>query len=179
MVTTALQTTKHSIVVVYGNPDRQPCPHAPLEAFSDTLADDRHAEFLTGRRPWPHRGRNSSAVSFVLGSRCCGWKTEPTPSEFYDAIRAPTPTLRQESMLRCWLCEAEISDWWRAWAEQAYTMRMLARATRRTKASTWDRIRTLNTWAKNRNMVPRESFPDDWRMIRRPEREGSAHDDSA
>lgn len=161
----AMRNTRSSgLVVVYGEPDRKPCPHAPLEAFSDTLADDSHAEFLTGQRPWPRRGRDSSAVSLVLGSRCCGWRTEPTPSEFYDAIRAPKPTLRQECILRCWLCEAEMSDWWRAWAEQAYTKRMLARATRSASTPIWDRIRILNTWAENWELVPRESFPDDWRM---------------
>lgn len=162
-----MQTAKASeVIIVYGDPDRKPCPHAPLEAFSDTLADDSHAERLTGQRPWRRRGRESSAVSLVLGSRCCGWKTAPTPSEFYDAIRESEPNLRQRSILRAWLCEADLSDWWRAWAEQAYTRRMLARATRIMEAPIWDRIRVLNTWADNWNLVPRESFPGNWRMTR-------------
>lgn len=154
-------------VVVLSDPDRLPCPCWPLEAFEDELAEDGVAERLHRRTPFRERGPASYTVSGVLYSRCAGWVAQPTTQEFYDAIRAADPDERQRDILYTWVTEGSNTDWIWAWAEQAYSFRMLARALRDCGYPLYDRIRFLSAWADKPELVPPESFPYDHRMTER------------
>ena len=77
--------------------DRTPTsrPYAelqPAEEFSDReLTDEERRHVGAGAVP-DEMGRNSRAVQFHQVSTCAGWQVHPTSAEFYDAIRAETPT---------------------------------------------------------------------------------------
>ena len=107
---------------------------APSEAFSDRRADERiRHEYLPGHDPAAIRER-SATVRSRIASSCCGWVVQPTSAEFYDAIRAETPTSRQRVLIRMWAREAEPEQIVLAWAEEVYTFRELVAAFHRAKA---------------------------------------------
>lgn len=143
-----------------GNLNLRPCSVAPLEAFSDEIADDKAAERFH-QRPCPGKGPDSEGVAFVFDSNCCGWETPPTSAEFYEALRAETPNTRQRTILGTWILEATIGDWLRAWAEQVYSWRMLARAVMVAGPPVYHKIRILNTYAKRQDLVPADALPVD------------------
>ena len=54
-----------------------------------------------------------------------------------------------------------MADWLFAWMEQAYSWRMLARAIRITRAPAYDKIRLLNTYAEELDLINEEDLPID------------------
>ena len=76
-------------------------------------------------------GPGSRTVGGRFISSTAGWPHPPDPAEFYRAVRAPSPTDRELAILTCWLNESTGSERFRAWMEQAYTMRQLVLAVHR------------------------------------------------
>lgn len=118
----------------------------PPSAFSDDPATARDFERL--RDPDARTGRHADAVHFRLMSSCAGWKTRPTASEFYDAVRATRPTDRQRALVSAWGREATFHELLEAWAQRAYTDRELVRALHLADFDCGERIREINGWAK-------------------------------
>ena len=118
----------------------------PPSAFSDDPATDRDFERLDD--PNARTGRHADAVHFRLMSSCAGWKTRPTASEFYDAVRATRPTARQQAIVSAWGREATYFELIEAWAQRAYTDRELVRALHLADFDCGERIREINRWAK-------------------------------
>ena len=128
--------------------DDEPGVLAPAEAFSDRRADESvRNEYLPGHDPAAVRAR-SAAVRGRLASSCCGWETQPTSAEFYDAIHAAAPTRRQRALVRMWTQEAEPAQIVLAWAEEVYTMRELVAAVHRARAGHPRVARELNRLAR-------------------------------
>ena len=123
-----------------------PATLLPASAFSDEPATDRDFERLED--PNARTGRYADAVHFRLMSSCAGWKTRPTASEFYDAVRATGPTARQRAIVSAWGREATFFELLEAWAQRAYTDRELVRALHLAGFDCGERIREINRWAK-------------------------------
>ena len=142
------------------HPNRRPCRLAPLEAFSNELAERGLAEQV---QPGHDRrtGPESSTVTAVFQSRCCGYRQPPTATELHTAMRRREPTERDRTVLAAWVVEATERDWLLAWTEQAYSWRMLARAVHLTEAACWERIRNLNMRATKPALVPDDALPCD------------------
>ncbi len=116
-------------------------------AFSDTLAPEEYFKYWPDHDPG-HMKRNSEAVARRLISSCAGWPRRPTPSEFYDAVRAGTPTRRERTLMSMWAVEASSLDLFDAWGEHVYTWRMLVRALHRAgPLDAYLRFRELNRMA--------------------------------
>ena len=142
------------------HPNNTPCTLGPPEAFSNELAPDG----LTAKVQPDHEtrtGRESSTVTAVFASRCCGYRQPPTTAELYDAMRRTRPTERDKVVLTAWVVEATERDWLLAWTEQAYSWRMLVRAAGTTRWPCWSRIRNLNMLATRPELIPTGSFPID------------------
>ena len=86
----------------YRDPNREPCRLAPLEAFSDELAENGLAARVQPHHQ-PRCGRESTTVSAVFASRCCGYREPPTAAELYDAMRRSDPTDRERTVLTAWV----------------------------------------------------------------------------
>ncbi|MYH32102.1 MAG: hypothetical protein F4137_25390 [Acidobacteria bacterium] len=130
------------------NRDEEPDVLAPPEAFSARGADARlRDEYLPGHDPSAIRAR-SSTVDGRINSSCCGWATQPTSAEFYDAIQAEMPTKRQRALIRMWTKEARTDEIVLAWAEEVYTVRELVAAIHRAKADHPVVARELNRLAR-------------------------------
>lgn len=128
--------------------DAEPSVLGPPEAFSDHRADAAlRRRYLPDRDPAAIRGC-SATVENRIGSSCCGWATPPTAAEFYDAIRAAAPTLRQRALIRMWAKEAQPADIVLAWAEEVYTVRELVTAIHRAGADHPQVARALNRLAR-------------------------------
>lgn len=123
-----------------------PATLLPPSAFSDEPATDWDFERLED--PNARIGRHADAVHFRLMSSCAGWKTRPTASEFYDAVRATRPTARQRAIVSAWGREATFFELLEAWAQRAYTDRELVRALHLAGFDCGERIREINRWAK-------------------------------
>lgn len=136
----------------------RPCRVAPLEAFSDELAPTGLAEWVQPDH-LRRTGRESSTLHRVFLSNCSGYRTPPQGAELYEAMRRAVPTNRDRDVMRAWVVEATERDWFLAWTERAYSWRMLARAVTLTGWPCWDRIRRLNTFARDMSLVPRDSLP--------------------
>ncbi len=143
---------------IYRNPNHAPCRLAPLEAFSDELAEDGLSARVQPQRR-PKCGRESTTVSAVFASRCCRYRAPPTAAELYDAMRRSRPTDRDRTVLTAWVLEATERDWFLAWTEQVYSWRMLARAIAISGYPCWERIRHLNMLARDPALVPRDVLP--------------------
>ena len=103
----------------------------PPERFSETRATaDTKAKLKTPNR-LDDTGANSATVRRLLSRSCCGWRKPPTAAEFHEALHSDPPTSRQTAILETWAAEADDSELLRAWAEDAYTFRQLARALHR------------------------------------------------
>ncbi len=124
----------------------EPATLLPPSAFSDDPATDWDLERL--KDPNARTGRYADAVHFRLMSSCAGWKTRPTASEFYDAVRATGPTARQRAIVSAWGREATFFELLEAWAQRAYTDRELVRALHLAGFDCGERIREINRWAK-------------------------------
>ena len=97
----------------------------PPERFSDAYepADPKFA----GER----RGQQAGEISSLLFSCCAGWKQAPTAVEFYEAMRSPKPTQRQEMIINVLITEAPNSVVALAFLQGAFTWRQLAQAMQR------------------------------------------------
>ena len=113
----------------------------PPEDFSDEYAP----EDPTVRGD---RGPNSTTVRSVLASACAGWGKRPDAAEFYEAIRSPTPTDRQEAIVNVMVIEATCNEILLAYLQGAYTWRQLARAIQRCGNRPTRLSRYVNLWAK-------------------------------
>jgi hypothetical protein len=128
--------------------DEEPDVLGPAEAFSDRRADARiRNKYLPAHDPAAIR-RRSATVWSRIGSSCCGWAVQPTSAEFYDAIHAEVPTLRERALIRMWTREAEPAQIVLAWAEEVYTLRELVAAIHRVKAHHPEVARELNRLAR-------------------------------
>ena len=128
--------------------DGEPDILGPPEAFSDRRADKALRDaYLPGHDPSAIRAR-SSTVDSRISSSCCGWVTEPTSAEFYDAIHARAPTQRQRALIRMWTKEARSDEIVLAWAEEVYTVRELVAAIHRAKADHPQVAKELNRLAR-------------------------------
>lgn len=128
--------------------DEEPDILAPPEAFSDRRADARiRRDYLPTRNPSAIRAR-SSTVEGRIASSCCGWPNPPTSAEFYAAIHAEAPTLRQRILIRMWTKEARPDEIVLAWAEEVYTVRELVAAIHRAEADHPEVARALNRLAR-------------------------------
>jgi len=122
-----------------------PATLLPPEAFSDAEATPRDFQRLC--EPGAGTGRHAAAVHRRILSSCAGWRRRPTAEEFYEAVRATRPTVRQQAIVDMWGREATFQELLEAWAERAYTDRQLVRALRLADFNCGDRIRELNQWA--------------------------------
>ena len=130
------------------NRDEEPDVLAPPEAFSDRHADETlRDDYLPGHDPSALRAR-SSTVDSRINSSCCGWVTQPTSAEFYDAIHAEMPTRRQRALIRMWTKEARPNEIVMAWAEEVYTLRELIAAIHRARADHPQVAKELNRLAR-------------------------------
>lgn len=118
------------IRIEYGRADLAPCELAPAELFSDEPPSRRLRE-QTGALGPEGTGRQSRAVEGRFLSSCAGWKVPPTAEELYEAIRAESPSGRQQAVLRTWLLEATWGELLDAWVQRVYTWRELAAAMHR------------------------------------------------
>ena len=122
-----------------------PATLLPPEAFSDAEATPRDFQRLC--EPGAATGRHAAAVRRRIMSSCAGWRRRPTAGEFYDAVRATRPTVRQQAIVDMWGREATFQELLEAWAERAYTDRQLVRALHLAGFDCGDRIREVNQWA--------------------------------
>ena len=154
-------------------PDRGCYPDEP----DPRPGDEDYGGGIAGRTPWwkprllPEKffrreddlpmapeleGRRSRTVAKRIAGSCAGWEPpRPTADEFYDALRAPQPTPRQEALVFMWLNEASEGEVYGAWLEGAYTWRILAEAARRTGQRRSAAYRVLNTnssWSADLSM---------------------------
>ncbi len=124
----------------------------PAEAFEDRQATAALRSRCGIARQADELGRQSLAVADRIASSCAGWAKRPTAGEFYDALRAETPTDRQRSLIAMWVREATNAELTMAWMEEVYTDREFVAAIHRAGAVDVNRKRNadLNRWAQDR-----------------------------
>ena len=107
-------------------PSRQECESLlrPTDAFNNEYCKDE-AGIGKGRGP------GSGIIADLLTGCCSGWAVRPTSDEFYEAMRAQTPTRRQQTIASVLIDEATRDQVLLAYWQQAFTWRQLARAMRR------------------------------------------------
>ena len=125
--------------------DAEPQVLAPAEAFDDRLADDAFRRRFHPNHDPKRTGRHSRAVEGRLASSCASWREKPDSVEFNDALHAKEPTRRQAEIIDVWLQEAEREEMIVAWAEGAYSWRMLAAAIHRAGLTRSPRCADINT----------------------------------
>ena len=108
---------------------------APADAFPATYADAEMRRYCMHRCPQDQLGARSRTVRRRIWSSCAGWTAEPTTEEFYEAVRAESPSRRQRQIVSMWVLEATDEDIMTAWLEEAYSFRDLAAAMHRTGAA--------------------------------------------
>ena len=124
-----------------------PCELLPSEAFADRRPDPVERELVDGIAAH-ETGRNSCTVRARLASSCAGWPVPPNAAEFYAAVRASQPSVRQCAIVRTWAREATSGDIVRGWLEEAYTWPLLVAALHRTNAGHRAINELLNGFAK-------------------------------
>ena len=140
------------------DPNHHPCEVGPLEAFSDEPAPEGIAESIDPNIG-TYKGPRSRTVRHVFGMRCSGYRIPPTSEELYAGMRLQEPTKRDNVVLLAWIMEATEREWFRAWTEQAYSWRMLARVLKRTRYPCWGKIRIVNKYAKNMALIDKRWLP--------------------
>ena len=115
-------------------PESVECDLLPAEAFPDAPPTERERRIFRSV-PMGVDARDSPTVWHRLASSCSGWAEPPTPAEFYDTIRAASPTRRQREIVRTWAAEAKTGEVIRAWVEGVYTWRQLVTALHRSNAA--------------------------------------------
>ena len=80
---------------------------APPQAFDaeNSNADIRAECGLT--TPPEETGPHSRTVRNRIARSCAGWPDQPTAQEFHDALRAQTPTRRQQNLISMWMLEEQ------------------------------------------------------------------------
>ena len=131
---------------------------APPEAFSDQMAPAEALDRLCPGGDPALTGRRSEAVYWRIVRSCAGWGEKPTSEEFYDAVRAASPTDRQTAIVLMWATEATLPELLRAWAQRAYTLRQLVRALHLARFTGPGRVRQINQWVSTGTC----SGPDAW-----------------
>lgn len=134
-----------------------PAPVAllPPEAFPDTQPDRVEREVVDGIPPH-ETGTNSRTVRARLASSCAGWPSPPDAPEFYAAVRAVHPSVRQCAIIRTWAREATSGDIVRGWLEEAYTWPLLVAALHRNDAGHRVLNELLNGFAKAEGAAQRK-----------------------
>ena len=96
----------------------------PPERFSDEYApaDPR----VPGKR-----GPQAGVVRSVLAGACSGWGQRPDGEEFYEAMRAESPTSRQQTINGVLIAEGSLHEVLLAHLQGAFTWRQLVRAMHR------------------------------------------------
>ena len=123
----------------------------PADCFSAAEATREDLAWMRGRdADVEETGRESRAVRIRILRSCAGWGKKPTPAEFYDAVRADTPSKRQRSIIRMWERESTFVERVTAWAEGAYTMRQLVHALHAAGCSDTPIAGEINMWARRR-----------------------------
>ena len=120
----------------------------PSERFADTPASPLERQSIKAPTGADDTGRHSRTVRLRLAKSRAGWPRRPTSAEFYDAVRAETPTDRQRAILGTWAAEAEWHELILAWTEDAYGFRELVAALHRAGYSRCQAARPLNTSGK-------------------------------
>ena len=115
-------------------PESVECDLLPPEAFPDVPPTERERRFFRSV-PMDVDARDSPTVWHRLASSCSGWAEPPTPTEFYETVRASKPTRRQREIVRTWAAEAKTGEVIRAWVEGVYTWRQFVRALHRSNAA--------------------------------------------
>ena len=100
------------------------------------------------RIPDHETGPNSRSVRARLASSCAGWPEPPNAQEFYAAVRAPRPSVRQCAIVCAWAREATSGDVMRGWLEEAYTWPILVAALHRANPGHRALNELLNGFAK-------------------------------
>ena len=127
--------------------DAEPEVLGPPEAFDDRRPDDAFRKRWHARHNPAQIGAASRAVRVRLASSCNGWARKPSSEEFYEAIRATTPTRRQVAIIHTWIREGEREELLEAWAEGAYSWRELAQAIHRAGLERAPRCKDINGMA--------------------------------
>ena len=73
-------------------------------------------------------GPEAAAIKAVIAGGCNGWKNPPSSREVYEAMRAEQRTPRQTCCTDVVTREASFVELMRAYREQAFTWRQVARA---------------------------------------------------
>ena len=92
-------------------------------------------------------GKNSPTVEGRLRMSCAGWKSIPTPEEFYRAVHEPTGNDRETAILLTWYHEAETLEQVKARLEGAYSWRELVQALHRVGLTRGEGARQINRFA--------------------------------
>lgn len=151
-------------------PESVECDLLPPEAFPDAPPTETERRIFRSV-PMGVDARDSPTVWRRLASSCSGWTEPPTPAEFYDAIRAASPTRRQREIVRTWAAEANTGEVIRAWVEGVYTWRQLVRALHRSNAA----------WNGNLNVMLNQLTDAKWHWEPRLRTEpwfGQTHEDT-
>ena len=96
------------------------------------------------------RGPDSDAIRGLIAGSCCGWEAAPTSGEFYEAMRANTPTERQNVVAGTLLAEASNDTLAPAFLQGAFTWRRVAAVLRRRGAYSSRQARYVNLHATSR-----------------------------
>ena len=96
----------------------------PTEAFDDEYSKEE-------RDIGKGRGETSGIIKDLLTGCCAGWGIRPTSEEFYEAMRAETPSRREQNIASVLINEATLDQILLAYWQQAFTWHQLARAMRR------------------------------------------------
>ena len=121
------------------NPERR-TQLRPLEDFSDEYADPTKYKTVKQERV----GRKSATIDGMIAGECCGWPEPPTSDEVYEAMRAESPTERQQSMIDMVL-RADFETLFGGWMEGAFTWRQVARAIGQRPWLNPEQIQEINT----------------------------------
>ena len=119
----------------------------PAERFSGAPAAPLERRLIEAPTAPEDTGRQSRTVRMRLSRSCAGWRRQPTSREFYEALRAESPTDRERAILEAWATEADWQELLKAWTEDAYTFRQLASALHRAGLPRCRAAGPLNSWA--------------------------------
>lgn len=124
--------------------DEEPPTLGPSAAFSDQRATAEMRREWRYEVPEAETGRNSRAVTHRLRLATSGWQQPATAEEFYDAVQGTERTPRRRSILRAWLQEATLLEWWTGIFESAYSWQELAEALHRQGLGHYPQCARLN-----------------------------------
>jgi len=122
----------------------QPVAVLPPEAFSDAYADPDPRFPASGRAP------DCEAIAGLLNRACCGWPQSPTAREFYEAMRTPVRTARQQAIVRVLIVDGTTDTVALGYLDGAYTWRQLAQAMHETNHYSAELADYVNRHAKPR-----------------------------